>query len=410
MGSFHQDPKLVAEYQSLAQGNFVDGPKGRLLFVVSTDDLTRSRGDLYVALGLAKYLHRLGWGVSLWPTERWSEETPEGYDTAIVMIETFVPGLVHPDTRVIAWVRNWTDRWAGLPYLDEFAQLWCSSDAAADRLRSVYDGPIEVVPLATDHELFAPVDVVREPAVVTTANFWGVNRGLIEALSILSSREKVTWFGANARFLEIPREIDHRHTIDYFSLPWVYSAWQFVVDDVIDAASIYGTLNSRLFDALACGAIVVTNTRNGLSSLGLDDVPTYDTPQSLADTVSSLRSDPEGTARLAASLRGTVLERHTYAHRAELVSGFLAQGSPRGEERAILLAWTALMREAYRTEEFEHSRLRTAYHDQYKELTTARDRIAALEAETAALRRTLPRRIWGRLRRLGSRLKGRPTG
>lgn len=408
MGSFHPDSTVKSEYESLVAGDFSDGPRGRLLFVVSTDDLTLSRGDLYVGLGLAKYLRRLGWGITLWPTERWTEETPAGYDTAIVMIETFVPGLIHPDTRAIAWVRNWTERWARLPYLDAFAQLWCSSDASAERLREVYDGPVEVVPLATDHELFAPADVEREAAVVTTANFWGVNRGLTEALSILAKREKVTWFGKNARFLEIPEEIEHRHTIDYFSLPWVYSAWQFVIDDVIEAASVYGTLNSRLFDALACGAIVVTNTRNGLDELGLEDVPTYDSPQSLADRIEQLRSEPEELNRRAAALQEVVLRRHTYAVRAELVTGFLTAAVTRGVQRPALLAWTALMREEYRTEEFEHARLRTAYHEQYRELTEARDRIIDLETEAAAFRESRLHRLWRRWRYPGSRPPGTP--
>ena len=248
----------------------------------------------------------------------------------------------------------------------------------------------------------------REAEVVTTANFWGVNRGLIEALSVLATQEKVTWFGKNARFLEIPEEIEHRHTIEYFSLPWVYSAWQFVVDDVIEAASIYGTLNSRLFDALACGALVITNTSNGLSQLGLEGVPTYDSPQSLADRVTELRADTEALSALTASLRSIVLERHTYAHRAEQVTAYLESDVTAPAERPFLLAWTALMREAYRTEEFEHGRLRTAYHDQYRELTEARDRLFHFETEAAALRESRLHRIWRQWRYPGSRPPGTP--
>jgi hypothetical protein len=296
------------------------------------------------------------------------------------MIETFVPGLVHPDTQAIAWVRNWTERWAGLPYLDNFGQIWCSSTGAAERIREVYEGPVEVVPLATDHELFSHVDVPRESAVVTTANFWGVERGLIPAMKTLASQEKVTWFGKNARFLELPPEIDHRHTIDYFSLPWVYSAWQFVVDDVIEAAAIYGTQNSRLFDALACGALVVTNTTSGLAELGLDEVPTYDGPDSLARTVRELRADPDAAAALAVRLRSTVLERHTYAVRAASATQLLQRARWKATAvRTPLLAWSALMREDYRNEQFAHSDLRVAYHDLYRELELERRRAHLLE-------------------------------
>lgn len=363
MTSFTPDESVVAEYRALAAGERASGPLGSLLVVVSTDDLTLSRGDLYVALGLSKYLNRLGWGITLWPTERWTEQTPAGYDAAIVMIETFIPGLIHPDTQAIAWVRNWTDRWADLPYLDSFAMLWCSSTGAAERIREVYAGPVEVVPLATDPELFRHIDVPRAPEVVTTANFWGVDRGLIAALKTVASAEKVTWFGKNARFLDIPPAIDHRHTIDYFKLPWVYSAWQFVIDDVIEAAAIYGTQNSRLFDALACGAIVITNTASGLAELGLEAVPQYDGPDSLAAVIADLRSDPPRADALAASLRAVVLERHTYAIRAEFVTGLLKGPQWKAADRTPILAWTTLLREEYRNEQFAHSDLRVAYHD-----------------------------------------------
>lgn len=363
MTSFTPDETIVDEYRALANGQRATGSLGSLLVVVSTDDLTLSRGDLYVALGLSKYLNRLGWGITLWPTERWTEQTPAGFDAAIVMIETFIPGLIHPDTPVIAWVRNWTDRWAELPYLDNFSQLWCSSQGAATRMREVYAGPVEVVPLATDPELFTHVDVPRAPEVVTTANFWGVDRGLIAALKTVASAEKVTWFGKNARFLDIPPSIDHRHTIEYFKLPWVYSAWQFVIDDVIEAAAIYGTQNSRLFDALACGAIVITNTASGLAELGLDEVPQYDGPDSLATVIADLRSDPARADALAASLRAVVLERHTYAIRAEFVTALLKAPQWTAAERTPLFAWTTLLREEYRNEQFAHSDLRVAYHD-----------------------------------------------
>jgi hypothetical protein len=377
--SFTPDSDVVAEYRALAENGFADGTRGKLLLVVSTADLTWARGDLYVALGLAKYLRREGWGITLWPTERWTEQTPEGFDAAIVMIETFVPGLVHPDTQVIAWVRNWTERWAELPYLDAFGQIWCSSEASATCIREVYEGPVDVVPLGTDPELFTHVPVEREPAVVTTANFWGVERGLIAALKTLAEQEKVTWFGKNARFLELPPAIDHRHTIDYFMLPWVYSAWQFVIDDVIDAAAVYGTQNSRLFDAISSGAIVITNTSNGLAELGLDDVPTYSGPQNLADVVAELRNDSSGTAELSARLTTIVHERHSYAVRAAAVTALLERPRRASAERSALLAWTTLMREDYRTEQFAHADLQVLHYDLSREFGMAQRRIHLLE-------------------------------
>lgn len=408
MGSISAAIESVSdEYRSLASGEFGDGPRGRLLFVVSTADLALSRGDLYVGLGLAKYLHRLGWGITLWPSERWDEPTPQGMDAAIVMIESFVPGLVHPDTAVIAWVRNWTDRWAELPYLGSFAQIWCSSSASAERMREVYAGPVEVVPIATDPELFQPVEVEREAGIVTTANFWGADRELIQALASLTS-ERITWFGANAQYLDLPAHIDHRQAIDYFRLPEVYSGWQIVIDDVIEPAARYGNQNSRLFDALACGAVVVTNCRAGLEELGLGRVPAYDSPTALAATIRSLRGRSAKPAALAEELRAIVLERHTWHHRAEAVSILLERRTAASESVTPLLVWATHLREELRRSDNQLAEIETVHADRTRRLHLATRRIQVLEAELDAvwsrrLRRYAryalnPRQAWRRLR------------
>jgi hypothetical protein len=358
--TFTPDNDVVAEYRALSNGEFATGARGSLLFVVSTDDLSQSKGDLYVGLGLAKYLHRLGWGITLWPTSRWSDETPAGMDVALVMIESFVPGFVRPETKLVAWVRNWTDSWAELPYLDAFTQIWCSSVGSAGRMREVFSGPVEVLPLAADAELFVEVPTGRRSELVTTANFWGVTRKLIAALVDLADSEQVTWFGKNARFLQIPPTIDHRHTIDYFALPWVYSSWQFVVDDLIPEAAKYGNHNSRLFDAIACGGLIITNTSTGLADLGLEGVPVYGDGKTLAEVVVSLRESPD-TEALTRELQSHVRSNHTYAHRADAASPWLeaaVASTAKTPSRTELLRFTATIREQMRSLRAEYDELR----------------------------------------------------
>lgn len=372
--AFPVDTAVLTEYRAIVDGDRRTGPRGNLLFMVSTDDLSKGRGDLYVGLGLARGLSRAGWGVSLWPTERMTEPTPSDIDVAIVMVESFVPGLVHESTHVVAWVRNWADEWAALPYLDQFTQIWCSSSISAGRIGEVFDGPIHVVPLGTDVELFHPREVERAGEVVTTANYWGVPRGLTAALEALSSRARVTWFGANSRHLQFDATLDHRDSIDYFSLPWVYSSWVVVVDDVIEAAAAYGNQNSRLYDALACGALVVTNEARGLEELGLGAVPVYERPDDLVRIVEGALEDPAGTRALVERLGAIVRERHTYDARAKTVGEHLeaaiATGAP--PVRSALLRWATLQREALRTMEIERSDWRTRFFDREADSEAAR--------------------------------------
>ena len=372
--AFPVDSEVLAEYRAIVDGDRRSGPRGNLLFMVSTDDLSKGRGDLYVGLGLARGLNKAGWGVSLWPTERLTEETPSDIDVAIVMVESFVPGLVHEGTHAIAWVRNWTEEWAALPYLDRFSQIWCSSSESADRLGEVYDGPVHVVPLGTDVELYRPRDIARTGEVVTTANYWGVPRGLTTALEHLARRRRVTWFGANKNYLRLDAPLDHRDSLDYFSLPWVYSAWTIVVDDLIEAAAQYGNQNSRLYDALACGALVVTNEARGLAELGLADLPVYRDPEDLAGIVERALDDPEGTRTAVERLSELVRSRHSYDARAETASVHLEAAITAGPPptRSPLLRWATLQREALRTMETERSDWRTRFFDQQGDSDAAR--------------------------------------
>jgi hypothetical protein len=356
-------------YETIIAGDSRSGPRGRVLFCVSSDDLSTGKGDLYVGLGLARALNGEGWGVSLWTIDRMAEPTPDDIDVAVVMIESWVPGYLAPRTKAVAWVRNWTDEWASLPYLEEFAEIWCSSSDSAAAIAAVYAGDVRVVPLASDVELFTQRPVDREQAVVTTANFWGVARAVQPALEAVASEVPVVWYGANSAFLQLGQGIDHRDAIDYFALPEVYSSFAIVVDDLIGAAAQYGNQNSRLFDALLCGAVVITNEGRGLDELGLSEVPTYREPHELLEIVRGLLADPEGTEALGARLRDVAIAQHTWSARAAQLGDALDAIVARPEvgERAPLLQWTADLRQKMREDRRAHDDYASMYYGAARE-------------------------------------------
>lgn len=353
----------VALYYDIAAGGRQHGDRGTIAFVVSTDDLAEGKGDLYVALVVAAGLVDDGWGVMLWPTERYADDMPADVDIAVVMIDSYIPGLIDRRTRVIGWVRNWTDVWAGLPYLHEFDALWCSSSDSAATMARWFGGDIRIVPIATDPAIFAPSHVVeRVPGVVTTANFWGTARGLVDALHLVADAVPVAWCGRNGEYLPSLGAIDHKGLVPWSELNEVYSGWALVLDDLIPAAAQYGNQNSRLFDALACGAFVITNESRGLAELGLDDVEVYTSPESLVPIVTELLSDPVALAERSERLRAVVLERHTGSRRAvelreHLVALLPHSEAPRGAREAFL-RWASIEREHLRTQRSELDRAR----------------------------------------------------
>lgn len=338
------DTDQAAFYAEMVAGVHAEGPRGRVLFCVSTDDLDEGKGDPYVALGLGRYLIDEGWGVSLWPMNRWHEAPVPEPTVAIVMLDSFIPGKLPAATATIAWIRNWTDTWAELPYLDEFDGLWCSSPESARALRERVSFPVAVVPIGVDLELFSPRrdDEPRTLPVVTTANFWGAERQVQSALTALASATEVTWFGANRDHLARSASINHADKVSFFGMPSVYAQSKIVVDDLIEPARGYGTHNSRLFESIACGAVPVTNSANGLADLGLEEVPTYTDDASLQRVVTQLLADDGARVELAQRLRAVVMEGHSFRTRAAFVAPLIDDAILKARDRRrrpAMLAW-----------------------------------------------------------------------
>lgn len=380
-------PDAADLYQALARDELADGERGRVLFCVSTVDLSQGAGDLYVALGLAAALHRAGWGVSFWPTERWDDAPDDVADVAVVMIESFVPGLLSPATATVAWVRNWTASWARLPYLDQFDAVWASSEAASRHLSAVYPRPVDVVPIAVDPDVFEPSPATRDLQVVTTANFWGAERKIQRALDRLAASTPVDWFGANGAHLERSPHIRHHDRVDFFALADVYSRSVLVVDDLIDPAREFGTHNSRIYEALACGALPLVNTPDGLDELGLGALPVYADADSLETVALGLLDDPDRTGRLVDALRRVVLERHTYDHRLPTVTASFdtaRSGAAGRAARPPMLSWATLQQERLRHAVREGDGHLITVRRLEKEITVLRDEIGALQADLLA--------------------------
>ncbi|WP_181243280.1 glycosyltransferase [Glaciihabitans tibetensis] len=332
-----------ARYEELATGVRGDGPRGTVVFVVSTSDLTEGKGDLYVAMGLGKYLNRLGWGVQTWPMGSWGQELPERTSVVITMVDAFIPGFVPPGAVRIAWVRNWTDNWAALPYLRSFDEIWTSSTPSREVLQKNFDGTIRIVPIAGDHELFYPAETASDLAIVTTANGWGSDRELSSAVDALAPGRNVDWYGSVSAATS-PRNVRHHGPEDYFTLSSIYNRAQLVLDDLIPAAKAYGNHNSRLFESLLSGALTLVNTADGLEELGLADVPVYSHADELEPLVESLLADDTRRQELAARLRAVVLERHTFEVRANELSPALealVEQHRTRSERDPILEWSA---------------------------------------------------------------------
>jgi SAM-dependent methyltransferase len=100
-----------------------------------------------------------------------------------------------------------------------------------------------------------------------------------------------------------------------------------VIDDSARHTRPYGAVNCRVFDALASGALVVSNDAEGVRELFDEEFPVWEDATTLRSQVDAARQDPGWAIGLIERYRTEVLARHTYAHRARQVRDALVESS-----------------------------------------------------------------------------------
>lgn len=322
-----EDDQARSRYEDALKRRSFDPEGVRLAFLVSTIDLDEGRGDLYVAVGLGMAMERRGYQVIYLPPNEWYD-LPAGTDIVLSLLaeeSRMLDPLRLPSTvQAVAWVRNNTERWATSPLLPAYDAVLCSSERTRQRVVRAYHGPIGVLRIGVDPNLFSPPDEEGgRSGVVTTVNQWGVSpRATYRALAASRIDFPLAIFGVQ---MGLPRQLEGftHGPVSYFGLPSAYQRGKIVLDDQQEVNATFGNVNSRIYEALAAGALPITNTRFGLDEVGLEDVPSAVEPEQLHSTVRELLDDEERRRSLVEQLRSEVLASHTYDARAESLASFL---------------------------------------------------------------------------------------
>lgn len=290
---------------------------------VTRDLESAGYGDWYTAHELGEVFTSLGWRVRY--VERYRDQwydLPVGVDAVIVLHDVFdVRRVRRPGLTTVAWVRNWVDRWLSHPWFDELDIVVASSRNAADELiRNSSRTDVPVLPLATNPNRFTQGAATRD-GVVLAVNNWGHDRG-IEALA--KAVPELTLYGKG--WDDVPAVAPSwRGQVAYEDLPELYGRSLVVIDQTAGPTREHGFVNSRVFDAAAAGAFVISDQAAGLEDLfGPDAVATYGNAAELAAEVERALADPTGTMARAARLRDAVLAAHTYDRRGVQLAELLA--------------------------------------------------------------------------------------
>ncbi|MFV3126366.1 glycosyltransferase family protein [Niveispirillum sp. KHB5.9] len=299
----------------------------RVVLLVTDAGWDTPAGDFYTALELATALRdAFGWEVMF---ARQGAASVPGADILIAMRhDTDVRRLsdANPGAITVGWIRNRVDEWLAAAHLDAFHLLFCSSAKAVEAVRAETGRTPTLLPIATNPDRFRPQPPAQAGTILFTGNYWGVPRGGLDLLTDpdLLARLRIYGHGWSAH--------SHwrrywRRPAGYRELPKIYGEAAIVIDDGHPVTRDWNSLNSRVFDALAAGRLVVTNSREGADALFGGLLPTFADEAELNALCRRHLEDPAARKQLVAQLREHVLNHHTYAHRARTL-------------QATLLAWT----------------------------------------------------------------------
>ena len=298
----------------------------QITFAVTEAHINTAAGDFFTAVELGDALvQELGYRVMFLPMG--NHEAP-GTDVLIVMRHDYEIRKVvgaNPGLITVAWIRNRVDQWLSSEQLDAYQVLLCSSQAAIDVIFEQTGRQATLLPIATNPDRFRPVaSEARFKADVTfTGHYWGDNRDGLELINPARINGSLAIFGKE--WSKCPAWHPHwRGQVPYADLPAVYSSSSLVIDDSHPVTRKWGSLNSRVFDALGSGKLVFTNCREGAQALFGDRLPTYASASELESLINHYLSAPAEREALARSLREEVLAAHTYTHRARTVQSTLA--------------------------------------------------------------------------------------
>lgn len=288
-------------------------------------------GDYFTAQELASSFEEYGWEV-IYLSKKKNEwyKLPEKVDLVLSLLDAYnLNELAYKEGLIkVAWARNWFDRWCENPSFNQYDVVFGSSKKACDYIqKNSRQSPI-LLPIATSPQRFEEVPLCSDVAyyqsdVCFTGSYWDYPRDIMWGLSDnIINNYKVSVFGAHWEKVDRFKAIT-KGFVEYKNMPCVYHHTKIVIDDANHVTKPYGAVNSRVFDAIISGALVITNGIEGADELFAGELPSYQTEEELDALIQFYLQNENKRISKVSRLRGMIFKTHTYQHRADAFRGAL---------------------------------------------------------------------------------------
>ncbi|HEU4702483.1 MAG TPA: glycosyltransferase [Conexibacter sp.] len=282
-------------------------------------------GDTHFARALADELLRRGHPARIEVLAEWDAPDRPPADVTI-HLRGLWPYVPRSDELAVLWNISHPDLVTAAE-CEAFDLVLTPSARHAEQLSAVTSTPVQVLEQATDPTVFFPE---HEPAHARELVFVGNSRGVFRPIVrdlLTTDRDLAVWGQGWGGML--PGGVLAGEHLRNDQVRRAYSSAALVLNDHWDDMREQGIVSNRVYDALACGALVVSDHLPELAERFGDAVVTYRTPEDLHAQVDALLADPAQRAARAARGRKLVLAQHTFRHRVDaLLAAVAAQRAP----------------------------------------------------------------------------------
>jgi O-antigen biosynthesis protein len=300
-----------------------------IAFAVSEAKPTTTAGDFYTAYEIALELSGLVDATIVFLEENQNWYDVREIDLLVAMTHNYDLSLMEKPKQnlvTVGWARNWFSEWAKQRD-HEFDLFFSSSPKGASAIEKATGHPEHLLRIATNpNRFFAGTNDEKTVDYIFTGSFWGHARDLIYFLEPQALPFTCEIYGGG--WEQIPHLAPYaKGFANYDELAGIYRRARVVIDDANSVTKEWGSINSRVFDAISSGALVITNSPEA-SKDGFDgELPFFEGREQLEALLRKYCGSEEARLAKLATLQTIVRERHDYSQRAhhfiETVDGFL---------------------------------------------------------------------------------------
>jgi glycosyltransferase involved in cell wall biosynthesis len=269
-------------------------------------------GDTYFARDLRAALRGAGWPSRIHFHDVWDDPAIGRDDVVLDLLGLYEARTWQGASHVLWQVSH--PELASSELYENYDLVFVASDSFAAAMDELVEVPVRPLHQATDPQRFRPDPTGPAHELLFVGN-WRTGRRILEDL--LPTDHGLAVYGRGWTPDRLDPAYHAAESIPNDELDGYYAAAAIVLNDHWRGMQREGFLSNRLYDAAACGALVISDDVEGMAAEFDGGVIGYRDRRHLRELIDYYLAHPDERRSTSERARRAVLERHTFAHRAQ---------------------------------------------------------------------------------------------